>query len=49
MVAQVVAVALFEFLKLFKLGAACIPLIPLTAFFKLVGTRWFDSVSAAVF
>lgn len=44
MVAQVVAVALFEFLKLYKLGASCIPLIILTAFLKLIGTRYFDKL-----
>lgn len=43
-IGQVVALALFEVLKLFKLGGAVIPLIPLTAFIKLVGTRWFDKV-----
>ncbi|KAK4703506.1 calcium permeable stress-gated cation channel, partial [Phenoliferia sp. Uapishka_3] len=44
MVAQVVGLALFEVLKFFKLGGAIIPLIPITAFVKLIGTRWFDQM-----
>lgn len=35
MVAQVVALALFEVLKYYRLGGAIIPLIPITAFVKV--------------
>ncbi|GAA5989147.1 hypothetical protein JCM10908_001183 [Rhodotorula pacifica] len=39
---QVVSVGFFWTLKRFGYGGACIPLIPITVFCKLVGTRWFD-------
>lgn len=42
--AQVVAVALLQVLKMRVLSGACIPLIPLTVFVKIIGTRWFDKL-----
>ncbi|KAG0666664.1 hypothetical protein C6P46_004330 [Rhodotorula mucilaginosa] len=39
---QVVSVGFFWTLKRFGYGGACIPLIPITVFCKLIGTRWFD-------
>ncbi|BGP68500.1 hypothetical protein NBRC10513v2_001833 [Rhodotorula toruloides] len=39
---QLVAVAFFWVLKRFAYGGACIPLIPITIAFKILGTRYFD-------
>ncbi|BGP22946.1 DUF221 domain contaning protein [Rhodotorula toruloides] len=39
---QLVAVAFFWVLKRFACGGACIPLIPITIAFKILGTRYFD-------
>ncbi|GAA5927178.1 hypothetical protein JCM10213_005601 [Rhodosporidiobolus nylandii] len=39
---EVVYVAFFFTLKRISLGAACIPLIPLTVAVKILGTRYFD-------
>ncbi|KAK4058594.1 hypothetical protein OIO90_000038 [Microbotryomycetes sp. JL221] len=42
--AHVIVVAFLFVAKRFRLGGACIPLIPVTVFIKIVGTRWFDKL-----
>ncbi|KAM0746818.1 hypothetical protein T439DRAFT_329510 [Meredithblackwellia eburnea MCA 4105] len=42
LVAQSVVMAFFWVSKKFKLGGAIIPLLPVTVFIKIIGTRWFD-------
>lgn len=42
---QAVVIGFIWVLRQFKLGGACIPLIPVTVFVKIVGTRWFDHLS----
>ncbi|KAK4053145.1 hypothetical protein OIV83_001880 [Microbotryomycetes sp. JL201] len=41
---HVIIVAFLFVAKRFRLGGACIPLIPITVFIKVVGTRWFDKL-----
>ncbi|KAM0792556.1 hypothetical protein ACM66B_005221 [Microbotryomycetes sp. NB124-2] len=42
--AHVIIVAFLFVAKRFRLGGACIPLIPITVFIKVIGTRWFDKL-----
>ncbi|KAI5481744.1 DUF221 domain contaning protein [Pseudohyphozyma bogoriensis] len=46
--AQVVIVAFLWVLKYFRLGGACIPLIPITVFYKIIGTRYFRMLMAEI-